>query len=218
MKRYFDLNWRKHKQQKRASLTISLIAFIIALAAGFFYKKHLDYVDAPILYERYSIEELQQLRGETRDSLLIEVDGYISSVNPKPLMSASLIVDNSLEHNMDISLLLSQAHLESQCGRLTGGTSSVCGVAKKYSTQDEAIVDYIRLMKSRYVPEGRTTEMLINDGFTAYRSKKYKYAEDPDYSYKVDSIRKRLLATTKIYELQEACHSYDIAIAERVND
>lgn len=218
MKQYFDLNWRKHRQQKRVSLTVALAASMIALATGFFCKKPLDYVNAPILYERYSIEDLQQLRSETRDRLIIEVDRYISFVNPKSEISSPLIVDNSLEHNMDISLLLSQAHLESQCGRLTGGTSSVCGVAKRYSTQDEAIVDYIRLMKSRYVPDGRTTEMLISDGFTAYKSKKYKYAEDPDYPYKIDSIRKKILATTKIYELQEACYSYDIAIAERAGD
>lgn len=219
MREFFDKNWRKHNCRRK-----KIILIMIVVVGGLSFigysdlKKSADAKHTRTIYDSWSVEELEQMKLHVRDSLLFAVDTYIKNVNSTPSLSTSLIVDESLKSDMDLTLLLAQAHLESQCGRLTGGTSSVYGIAKRYSSQDESTVDYIKLMKKRYLTGDRAVEHLIASGFTASKTSKYKYAEDPEYSMKVDSIRKKIITTTGIYKLQERWAACDEAIKAKKLD
>lgn len=136
------------------------------------------------------------------DSLVFQIDGYIKKISPKSKMSAKNIADLSIEHSYDIPLLLAQAHLESRFGTHTGGTNSVFGVIRrKFSHPDESVEDYIKLMKSRYLVT-RTPEEALAKGMTLENGGG-RYAEDPQYCYKIRKIRNAILRDWKIHELHK---------------
>ena len=134
------------------------------------------------------------------DSLVSSIDKYIKEVSPKSRMSADNIANLSIKHEYDIPLLLAQAHLESRFGTHTGRTNSVFGVIRrKFSHPDESVEDYIKLMKTKYLVT-RTPEEALAKGMTL-ESGGGRYAEDPQYCYKIRKIRNAILRDWKIHEL-----------------
>ena len=122
-----------------------------------------------IRYEQSQYKKLQENKLNTleaqedsvRTILVATVDSYIKEIAPKSKLKGSVIVDLSLKHNFDITLLLAQAHLEGQfatVGRLAR-TNSAFGVgaydnghnAYTYKDPNESIEPYILLVKSRYL-------------------------------------------------------------------
>lgn len=137
----------------------------------------------------------------TRMDLVESVYGYMSQYSKNPKMSAEHIVNECLRTNFDIPLLLSQARLESVFGSRTGGTKSCFGViSRRYSTYDESVTDYIKIMQKSYLKRS-TPEQLIARGFYVEGSRKYKYASDPSYSKTINSFRTNIIKRTDIVPL-----------------
>ena len=136
-----------------------------------------------------------------RELLIDEVWTYMIGYYPKTKMSPEHIVDICLENEYDIPLLLSQARLESVFGKRTGGTKSCFGVvSRRYTTCDESVTDYVRIMQKHYI-RTRTPEQLIASGFYMEGSRKYKYASDPNYSKTIGHFRTTIIKRTGIAPL-----------------
>lgn len=142
---------------------------------------------------RYN-DSIEYMKG----ALTNEVSNYIVNVHSNSTMNPRHIVEECLRTNFDIPLLLSQARLESQFGKRTGGTKSCFGVvSRRYKTCDESVTDYISIMQRYYVIT-RTPEQLIASGFSMEKSKKYKYASDPNYSKTISKLRTNIIKSTDI--------------------
>lgn len=154
-------------------------------------------------------DSVEQLRAD----LIKEVNDYIDSVAPKSKMTAEYIVEKCEEHDFDITLLLSQGHLETHFA--TCGSNNCFGlyVKKRYSHPNKSVDDYIELMQSRYV-KNRTTEQLIAANFKMENSKKYGYSSCRDYGNRISSIRKNIIKKTDIKELFEELMEMNEQIAE----
>lgn len=135
-----------------------------------------------------------------RDSLTLEVQKYIDKSAPKSKMTAEHIVGMCEEHDFDITLLLTQGHLETHFGQ-TNPRNNVFGLYKKrYEHPDSAVIDYINLMKRRYVSK-RSTEDALKANMNVEGSSKYFYSENKQYCQHLTKIRNRILKTTSIETL-----------------
>ena len=139
-----------------------------------------------------------------KDSLVGEVHSYIKSVAPRSKMTAENIIDHCLEYDFDITLLLSQGHLETHFG--TTGRNVFGLYGKRYSHPDKAVPDYLKLMTEKFLIK-RSTEDLLNTGFTWENNRKAKYASNPNYCAEIKRIRRDIINNTNIRELYETLRS-----------
>lgn len=150
-----------------------------------------DHLDSELTLYNDSIETMKGI-------LTDEVWGYISKFHPKSKMNPRHIIEECLRADFDIPLLLSQARLESQFGKRTGGSKSCFGViSRRYKTYDESVTDYISIMQKHYIIT-RTPEQLIDSRFCMEKNRKYKYASDPNYSKTIGSLRTNIIKSTNI--------------------
>lgn len=133
-----------------------------------------------------------------KESLVSEVSDYIRSVAPRSKMSALNIVDICIEHNYDITLLLCQGHLETHFG--TAGRNVFGIVGQRYSHPDDYVQSYVNLMKSKYIIN-RTTEQLLAANVNMEKNRAAKYAGNPEYGKLLTGIRKDILNNTNIMPL-----------------
>lgn len=107
--------------------------------------------------------EVTNKQDSLKIALIADVDSYIKKIAPRSKVKAERVVELSLKHNFDITLLLAQAHLEGHfatAGR-PARTNSMFGVGAydngkdlyKYKDPNESIEPYIILMKERYIKE-----------------------------------------------------------------
>lgn len=141
-----------------------------------------------------------------KNELIDEVNNYIISNFPKthPTIPIS-IVENGLEHEIDILFMMAQTQLETQFGTLGAGRESsrrsLFGVAvKKYSDYDKAVEDYIRILKKSYLTKGRTEQHLMNK-YTTTRGG--RYASNPNYEVELRKTYKDICKKTDIKRLQD---------------
>ena len=113
-------------------------------------------------------------------------------------MTGENIVDNCLESSYDISLLLSQAHLETHFGTSSRNVFGIVG--QRHSHPDEYVPHYITLMTSKYIIE-RTPEQLIRSNFSMENNRRVKYAENPNYGREIRNIRKNIIENTDIHNI-----------------
>ena len=151
-------------------------------------------------------KELEKL--EVQDSifwlknlLIEEVHNYIKSVAPKSRMSATNIVNQCIEEDYDITLLLCQGHLETHFG--TTGRNVFGLYGKRYSHPDSAVSDYLRLMKSKFIIN-RTTEELLRENVNWEHNRKVKYAGNPNYGRQLTQIRNNIIQNTNIKTLSDS--------------
>lgn len=141
---------------------------------------------------------------QLRDSLIKEVNDYMDKVTPNNRMNGEYIVKMCLEYNYDIPLLLAQAEWETKFGTLGIGRStknSCFGViSRQYTSTDDAVFDYIKIMQKSYLPAGRTISQLFNSGFRTIKGS--KYASDPKYPETIKKVRNKILNKTNIQNLQ----------------
>lgn len=146
-----------------------------------------------------SIAMMQDSADKLKDSLITEVDRYIRNVAPRSKMNADNIVNQCIDAEYDISLLLSQAHLETHFGSC--GSHNVFGIyGKRYKHPDHAVEDYISLMTSKYIIN-RTPEELIRSNFTMENNRRAKYAGNPNYGKEIGNIRKNIINNTEIHNI-----------------
>ena len=156
----------------------------------------------------YSVQEVEEtidsLKSKMdsvliiKESLVSEVSDYIRSVAPRSKMSALNIVDICIEHNYDITLLLCQGHLETHFG--TAGRNVFGIVGQRYSHPDDYVQSYVNLMKSKYIIN-RTTEQLLAANVNMEKNRAAKYAGNPEYGKLLTDIRKDILNNTNIMPL-----------------
>lgn len=147
-----------------------------------------------------NIKELRDSIVYVKSSLIKEVNRYIQKNFPGSPLSPKHIVNLCEKKKFDITLLMSQTHIETAFGLKTNGTNSCFGVvSKSFSNPNNSVDQYIELMQSYYV-KNRTTEELFASNFKRVDGN-YHYAEDPEYTVKIKNTRDKIIANTNISEL-----------------
>ena len=141
-------------------------------------------------------DSVEQIKGD----LIDEVDEYISFMAPKSKMSAEHIVEQCIEMDFDITLLLSQGLQETRFA--TCGSKNCFGLAgKKYKNLNDAVDDYISLMKRKYIIN-RTTDQLLESNICMENNRHTFYSGNPPaYSKKIRSIRNKIIESTEIQDM-----------------
>lgn len=147
----------------------------------------------------------QLIKDSIKNELIDEVGNYIFKNYPKTHKDVPmLIVENGLEHDIDILFMMAQTQQETGYGTLGAGRESsrrsLFGVAvRKYDNYENAVVDYIRLLKKSYLTNGRTEQHLMKKYVT---SRGGRYAGDPNYEATLRKTYLNISKQTKIKELQ----------------
>ena len=147
----------------------------------------------------------QLIKDSIKNELIDEAENYIFKNYPKAHKNVPmLIVENGLEHDIDILFMMAQTQQETGYGTLGAGRESsrrsLFGVAvRKYDNYENAVVDYIRLLKKSYLTNGRTEQHLMKRYVT---SRGGRYAGDPNYEATLRKTYRDISKQTKIKELQ----------------
>lgn len=117
---------------------------------------------------------------------------------------AEYLVDNALEHDIDLCFMMSQTKIETCFGTAGVGRSSsrrsLFGVIKKkYPNYDDAIDDYCKLLKKSYLVKGRTEKDLMRRYVTGSG---YRYASNPNYERELSGTYKEITRSTNLSNLQ----------------
>ena len=144
-------------------------------------------------------------KDSIKNELISEVENYIFNNYPNTHKDVpTLIVENGLEHNIDILFIMAQTQQETGFGTLGAGREksrrSLFGVAvRKYTNYENAVVDYIRILKKSYLTNGRTEQHLMKRYVT---SKGGRYATNPNYEIILRKTYNDISNKTRIKELQ----------------
>lgn len=204
----------KQKSMFRISINFIILLFFIcaigttafcASTAESFQKYENDttqmMIDSPIEVDTVLLHE------SIKTELIAEVDEYISkrTKNKAHKSIAESIVNNALEHNIDICFMMSQTEIETNFGVYGMGRASskrsLFGVTtkRKYKSYDEAISDYCRVLKKFYLTKGRTEKDLMKK-FTTSKGK--RYAGNPKYEKELTMTYKKISSKTEVNQLQ----------------
>ena len=146
-------------------------------------------------------------KDSIKNELIGEVEQYIFTYFPKTHKDVpTLIVENGLENDIDILFMMAQTQQETGFGTLGAGREksrrSLFGFAvRKYSDYENAVVDYIRILKKSYLTRGRTEQHLMRRYVTTSGA---RYAGDPNYEATLRKTYSDICSKTKIKELQTA--------------
>lgn len=142
-----------------------------------------------------------------QEQLIQEVDKYILNVNPlfkQRKKIAAQVVETALSENIDICFILAQGTIETSFGKTGIGRPfrrrSLFGVYKTYSSYAQCIEDYVRILKTYYLVNGRTERHLMNNYVTKGGS---RYAGNRGYEHELKNAYGNIKQTTKIYEIQK---------------
>lgn len=154
--------------------------------------------------------------GLVKTQLVDEVSRYIDEASGgKSMLTATHLVDQCLEYDVDICFVLAQAHVESHFGTegLARRTHSVFNVGAGdgcsydtlnerylYTHPDSSVVPYLELLTTRYLVNDKTEKDLMKC-FATPGGK--RYASNVDYEKKLRRRYDVLVKSTKIKELQE---------------
>lgn len=144
------------------------------------------------------------------DSIRIEMIGEVNKYLTKSTRGkadpklAEYLVDNALEHNIDLCFMMSQTKIETCFGTAgvgrTSSRRSLFGVIKKkYPNYDDAIDDYCKLLKKSYLVKGRTEKDLMRKYVTGSG---YRYASNPNYERELSGTYKEISRSTNLTNLQ----------------
>ena len=144
------------------------------------------------------------------DSIRIEMINQVQSYLTKSTRGkadsklAEYLVDNALEHDIDICFIMSQTKIETCFGTAGVGRSSsrrsLFGVIKKkYSSYDDAINDYCKILKRSYLVKGRTEHDLMRRYVTKGGA---RYASNPNYERELSAEYKKIAKLTNLTNLQ----------------
>jgi len=141
---------------------------------------------------------ISKVRNYSEKKLIKEVDVYMKSIAPTEKLDAALLVELCNKYEIDITLAIAQAILESHIG--TKGraiqTNSVWNVGAfdngiihyTYSNPNESIEPYLKLVKERYLikitAQGDTLQrdignLIADRGYVNYEGK--RFATSPSY-------------------------------------
>ena len=161
--------------------------------------------ETKVLIDTVNIELLISPKDSIKNQLIEQVENYIYKSFPKTHKTIpTSIVEIGLEKNVDILFMMAQTQIETSFGTAGAGRESsrrsLFGVAKrKYGTYDEAINDYVALLKKSYLARGRTEQDLMRKYIT---TSGYNYAGNPNYEAELRNAYSNIKRKTKIKELQ----------------
>lgn len=162
---------------------------------------------------KHKIDEFKR----SRTDLIESIDSVIRVVAPTTRLSGSEILYQCEQNDVDLFFVLAQGQLESHFGTrgLASKTNSVFNVLAydgkrydqicqngKYDHPDLSIEPYIKLLKTRYLVDGKTEIDLLNK-FVDGRG--HRYASNPRYERDLSSIYRKY---TKIDSLVNKYNSY----------
>lgn len=146
------------------------------------------------------------VKDSIKQELIEEVEKYIFKKFPKTHKTIpTSIVENGLEHGIDILFMMAQTQIETCFGTAGAGREtsrrSLFGVAiRKYESYDKAIKDYIAILKKNYLTRGRTEQHLMKKYTTTSGG---RYAENPRYEIELSGAYAEINKKTNIKLLQE---------------
>jgi hypothetical protein len=149
--------------------------------------------------------QMLSFKDSIKNELIGEVENYIFNNYPKTHKDVpTLIVENGLENDIDILFMMAQTQQETGYGTLGAGREksrrSLFGVAvRKYTNYENAVVDYIQILKKSYLTKGRTEQHLMKRYVTTNGG---RYASDPNYEATLRKTYNNISRQTKIKELQ----------------
>jgi flagellum-specific peptidoglycan hydrolase FlgJ len=172
---------------------------------------------------------ISKVRDYSEEKLITEVDLYMKSIAPTEKLNAALLVELCGKYQIDITLVIAQAILESHIG--TKGravqTNSVWNVGTydngvihyTYSHPNESIEPYLKLIKERYLikitAQGDTLQrevknLIADRGYVNYEGK--RYATNPTYenTLRYWLIRVQMDSNIKLYQDIKAMPDEDI--------
>ena len=151
------------------------------------------------------IPSTNYLMDSVRNELIAEVENYVFKTFPTTHKTIpTSIVENALEHEVDIVFMMAQTQIETAFGTTGAGRQtsrrSLFGVAfKKYDSYENAIKDYLRILKKFYLGNGRTEQHLMNNYTTKSGA---RYAANPKYEIELKNAYKNISNKTTIKSLQ----------------
>lgn len=149
---------------------------------------------------------IDKSKDEVLQDLIAEVQCYIDKQSPLAYDGLSEhLVKKCLENDLDICFAMAQTQNETNFGTTGAGRrSSRCslfGVAgKSYSSYENAIIDYINVLKKYYLTKGRTERSLMNNYVTTHGT---RYAADIRYESCLKNTYNAIKHSTNIYKLQK---------------
>lgn len=141
-----------------------------------------------------------------KNKLIEETENYIFRRFPRANKKVpTSIVENGLEHDIDIMFMMAQTKVETCFGTAGAGREtsrrSLFGVAnRRYTSYEKAIEDYIAILKKSYLTKGRTEQHLMNK-YTTTRGG--RYATDPRYEISLRAAYSEINSKTSIKRLQK---------------
>ena len=182
-----------------------------------------DAAPVPQNYNNIKIEQkidtIKQIHNNTnvltikkdsiKNELIKEVQSYVKRLAPKSHnFIPTYLVHAGLNHNIDICFMMAQTELETRFGTLGAGREvsrrSMFGVAnKKYINYNDAIEDYCKLLKTRYLSKNKNEQHLLTKYVTLSGR---RYAENPHYEKKLTRTYLKIKRSSNIYNLQEKYH------------
>lgn len=162
---------------------------------------------------------ISKVRNYSEERLIQEVDSYMKSIVPTEKLNATLLVQLCSKYEIDITLVIAQAILESHIGTkgMAVQTNSVWNVGTydngiihyTYKDPNESIEPYLKLIKERYLIKitvkgdtlQRDVRSLIADrGYVNYEGK--RYATSPTYEnlLRYWLIRVQMDSKIKLYQ------------------
>ena len=162
--------------------------------------------ETKVLIDTVNIELLISPKDSIKNQLIEQVENYIYKSFPKTHKTIpTSIVEIGLEKNVDILFMMAQTQIETSFGTAGAGRESsrrsLFGVAKrKYSSYNDAIDDYVALLKKSYLAMGRTEQDLMRRYTTVSG---YKYAGNPNYEAELRNTYSIIKKRTDIKKLQD---------------
>jgi hypothetical protein len=153
----------------------------------------------------------QLIKDSIKNELIDEAENYIFKNYPKAHKNVPmLIVENGLEHDIDILFMMAQTQIETCYGTTGAGRESsrrsMFGVIKRhYPTYEVAINHYCEVLKKYYLVKGRTEQHLLTKYVTGTGG---RYAGNPNYETELRIAYNHIKRTTNVYSLQQEWNKF----------
>ena len=186
-------------------LICAWLSTLLALAMPLKTASNVRNEETRVLIDTVNVVPLISPKDSIKNKLIEQVENYIYRSFPKTNKTIpTLLVEIGLQNEVDISFMMAQTQIETSFGTAGAGREtsrrSLFGVAKrKYSTYDDAISDYVALLKKSYLTKGRTEKDLMRRYTTVSG---YKYAGNPNYEAELRNAYNTINKKTNIGVLQ----------------
>ena len=156
------------------------------------------------------IKVLKLRQDSVKEILIDEVDRYMRRITPR--FNRQLpreLVNHSLKYNIDLSFMIAQTQIETTFGTAGAGREcsrrSLFGVAaRSYSSYQEAINDWCKLLRKSYLVRGRTEQHLMKNYITGSG---YRYAGARNYEIELSKTYRSIINSTRINNIQKQFQS-----------